>query len=348
MNLMENNHFEDVLERMLAAVPPSLDKREGSVIYDALAPAALEVAVLYSYLDYLYEQSFAYTADREYLEKLVAPWITPYPATKAKVKAEFQTATDEKMDIPIGARFNLEKLNFIAVRKIEDGIFELECEESGIIGNVNKGELIPIEYIENLAQARVVELISEAFEAEGTENIRIRFLRKVREPATSGNIYHYKRWALEVDGVGDVKVFPLHAGAGTVKVLIINANKELADGGLIAKAQQYIDEVRPIGATVTVATASPKNITVSARVSKTQGAVLEGLKNDFQKALKSYFKEITFKENYLSYAKVGNVLLQVAEVLDYTDLRINGGSGNISIGAEEIPTLSELNIEEIL
>lgn len=346
MKLIENNHFEDVLNRMLAAVPSSLDKREGSVIYDALAPAALEVAVLYSYLDYLYEQSFAHSADREYLEKLVAPWITPYPATKAKVKAEFEDLAREKINVPIGSRFNLEKLNFIVVQKIEDGIFELECEESGIIGNVNKGELIPIEYIENLAQARVVELISEAFEAEGTENIRIRFLRKVREPATSGNIYHYKRWALEVDGVGDVKVFPLHAGAGTVKVLIINANKELADGGLIAKAQQYIDEVRPIGATVTVATASEKNISVSARISKTAGADIERIKSAFRIVLKQYFKDITFRTDYLSIAKVGNLLLQVDDVLDYSNLKLNQQSANIAIHPEEILKLTNIILEE--
>lgn len=346
MNLMENNHFEDVLERMLAAVPPTLDKREGSVIYDALAPAALEVAVLYSYLDYLYEQSFAHTADREYLEKLVAPWITPYPATKAKVKAEFQSATDERMDVPIGARFNLEKLNFIAVRKIEEGIFELECEEAGTMGNVNEGELIPIEYIENLAKARVIELIARAFEVEETEHLRSRFLRKVQEPATSGNVYHYKRWALEVEGVGDVKIFPLHAGAGTVKVLIINTEKKVADSGLITKAQQHIDEVRPIGATVTVATASEKSISISARISKTMGADMGRIKSVFQIALKQYFKDITFRTDYLSIAKVGNLLLQVDDVLDYSNLRLNQQSANVAIDPEEILKLTSIELEE--
>ena len=35
--------FEAILERMLGRVDDSFDKREGSVIYDALAPAAVEL-----------------------------------------------------------------------------------------------------------------------------------------------------------------------------------------------------------------------------------------------------------------------------------------------------------------
>ena len=36
--------FSQILADMLARVPNDLDKREGSIIYDALAPAAVELA----------------------------------------------------------------------------------------------------------------------------------------------------------------------------------------------------------------------------------------------------------------------------------------------------------------
>ena len=42
--MYEEMTFEAILERMLNRIPDSLDKREGSVIYDAIAPAALEIA----------------------------------------------------------------------------------------------------------------------------------------------------------------------------------------------------------------------------------------------------------------------------------------------------------------
>ena len=170
-------------------------------------------------------------------------------------------------------------------------------------------------------------------------------MKKVREPATSGNVYHYTRWALEVDGVGAAKVFPLHAGAGTVKVLIVNAAKELADSGLIEKVQQHIEKVRPIGATVTVEAPSHKDIVISATITITAGANLEEIKNAFEKALKDFFKETIFSSEYLSYAKVGNLILQMPEVMDYANLVINGSVSNVPIGEEEILNLVSVELE---
>ena len=38
--MFEENDFDTLMERMLENVSDELDKREGSVIYDAIAPAA--------------------------------------------------------------------------------------------------------------------------------------------------------------------------------------------------------------------------------------------------------------------------------------------------------------------
>ena len=46
--------FEAILERMLGRVDDSFDKREGSVIYDALAPAAVESESVYFELDRIF------------------------------------------------------------------------------------------------------------------------------------------------------------------------------------------------------------------------------------------------------------------------------------------------------
>ena len=45
--MFEENDFDMLMERMLENVSDELDKREGSVIYDAIAPAALELANMY-------------------------------------------------------------------------------------------------------------------------------------------------------------------------------------------------------------------------------------------------------------------------------------------------------------
>ena len=45
--------YEDILQRMLDRVPDSIDKRQGSIIYDALAPAAAELTQAYIYVDFV-------------------------------------------------------------------------------------------------------------------------------------------------------------------------------------------------------------------------------------------------------------------------------------------------------
>ena len=45
--MFENMTFDNILNEMLAMVPNDVDRREGSIIYDALAPAAYKLAEAY-------------------------------------------------------------------------------------------------------------------------------------------------------------------------------------------------------------------------------------------------------------------------------------------------------------
>lgn len=71
-------------------VNPEIDTREGSLIYDALAPASIELRIMYMEFDVIMNETFADTAHREWLIKRCAErGITPYPAKKAILKGVF-------------------------------------------------------------------------------------------------------------------------------------------------------------------------------------------------------------------------------------------------------------------
>ena len=67
--MYESLTFEVLLKRMLDRVSNSLDKREGSIIYDAAAPAANELQNAYINLDIMINEAYADTASRYYLIK---------------------------------------------------------------------------------------------------------------------------------------------------------------------------------------------------------------------------------------------------------------------------------------
>ena len=153
---MEDMTFDAIMQRMLDRVPDDLDKREGSVIWDALAPAALEFETAALALEYIFLQSFADTADREALVlRARERGMEPEPATQAVLKGEF-TPTD--VDVS-GKRFNISALNYVVGDAIEGeaGCYQMICETPGADGHKILGTMIPIDYVEGLESATATE-----------------------------------------------------------------------------------------------------------------------------------------------------------------------------------------------
>ena len=98
--MYEDQTFDVILQRMLSRVPETMDKRESSPIYAALAPAAVELTSMYIAFDCMLAETFGDTASREYLIRLCADrGITPKKATQAVLELE----TD--VEIADGKRF---------------------------------------------------------------------------------------------------------------------------------------------------------------------------------------------------------------------------------------------------
>lgn len=331
--------YEKILGRMLERIPGDLDKREGSVIFDALAPAAVELQNAYIGLGWTLDQMFAGTAVRESLIRRCAEWgISPHPATKAALKGVFN------MDIELGARFSLETLNYTAVERLDAGVYRMECETAGTAGNKLLGKLVPIGFIQGLTRAELTEVLEEGSDEEATDALLERFLLKVQKPSTSGNRYDYYNWAVGCPGVGAAKVFPLADGPGTVKVVVANANRSAAGEELLRLVSDTIEELRPIGADVSVVSAAEKRIAVSAKVKLKNGLNLGTVQAAFAAALTEFLQDHAFDIAYVSLARVGNLLLNVAGVEDFTELLLNGQAGNVALADEEIAVAGTVSL----
>lgn len=341
--MYEGTTYEVILDRMLRRAKesnPGLDTRQSSPVYTALAPTAVELQNAYIGLDWTLDQMFAGTATREYLIRRCAEWgITPHPATKAVLKGEFN------IDIEIGSRFSLGTLNYVAIDRLEEGIYCMECETAGVVGSRELGTMVPIDYIPGLTKAELTGIISGGSDEESTEALMERYLTKVREPSTSGNRYDYYNWAMECEGVGAAKVFPLAGGPGTVKVIIADANMSAAGTGLLKMVREHIEELRPIGADVTVASVVEKAVNVSAGIKLQAGMNLGGVQNAFQAALTDYLHRAALDMSYVSLARVGNLLLGTDGVEDYSGLLLNGVSGNMVLTEEEIAVTGTVTLE---
>ena len=68
--MFESKTFENILSDMLTHVnslDSEIDTRTGSIIYNTLAPIALELETAYHEMDMILDESFLETASKEYL-----------------------------------------------------------------------------------------------------------------------------------------------------------------------------------------------------------------------------------------------------------------------------------------
>ncbi|SKA99313.1 Uncharacterized phage protein gp47/JayE [Caloramator quimbayensis] len=347
---MYEDMTDDVLkERMLEQTSTYND--EGGFIYDAIAPVATELANMYAELDNVLKNVFAQTSSGEWLEKRAAEFGI-YRKTGTKATGQVKFVGNNGTIIPAGALVQTESgLQFQTKAEVtisnEQAIVDIEAIDVGSQYNVPANTIteLPVQIV------GVISVINEQATASGTNeeddaSLLNRLLIKVQTPATSGNANHYKLWALEVAGVGDVKVFPLWNGAGTVKVVIIDSNKQPASQDIVDNVVAHIEENRPIGATVTVASAQALNIDISATIVRDTNYTLEQVIANVSSKITNHLKSIVFKQSYASYAQIGSLILDSEGVLDYSNLTVNGGTSNITIGDEQVAVLGEVVLNE--
>lgn len=338
--MFEDMTYENILADMLSRVSNDVDKREGSVIYDALAPCAYQLSQTYFHLNNFLDLVSGDTAVGEYLDRVVADYgMTRKHATRAIRKVETTGA------VSIGTRWGLNKTTYVLLAELSANVYSAECEQYGQIGNIYNGTLDNIDEVDGVT-ATLTDIITSGDDEETDENLRERFYTQIQAPATSGNADNYKKWALEVPGVGDAKVFPLWDGNGTVKVLIVDSNMAI-DETLEQRVYDHIETVRPIGAAVTVSSPAGTIISVNAEIILDGTKTIEDVVILFTKAFKDYLQSTVFEAYSVSHAKIGSILLSTPGISDYTNLLVNGGTANINIGDTEMPIAGTIDLTEV-
>lgn len=367
--IFDDNTFENVLERNLDKIPDEFDKREGSVIYDAIAPMAIEISLLYSYLDFLFKNAFGDTANRPWLiERAKERGIEPYKATKAVIIGRF----DAKLNI--GDRFFIDDIYYTVskLQKEEKGLFfyELICNEEGSIGNIEGGKLTPTKTIRSLNLAEIYKLAILGEDEEDTEDFRERYFETIKSIAYGGNIDDYRKKVKAIDGVGLVKVIPVWNGGGTVKLIITDSEFKEPTSELISKVQEIIDPipfhqkgvgVAPIGHYVTVVGAKPRKINITCEILKSRDSNLEEIKREIKSDVEEYFKlqrkkwatyekvdSSIYVENDIRLAKITSIVLNVADVIDYETIKFTDTDKKIfEISEDELPVLGDVIVTEV-
>lgn len=343
---------EEVIKRMKADLMNPPNRIEGSFASDNIQAVGKEVAKYYSYVNRLQEMHYAETAVGQYLDRK-AEEVGVFRKEPTSARGYVTFKGKEGTRIPAGYKLlagerGFHTLTYGVIPASGSLTMEVEADDEGIGGNIKEGQINGrLTGIPGLDSVSNDKEFTGGTELEDDEHLRERTLLRMRYPGTSGNQYHYMHRATEVAGVGRVKVFPVRDGPGTVKVSILDENQRVATEDLIGKVKYHIqhegdrmgEALAPIGALLTVSTASEVPLDIKGKVvladglSVTLTTIAEVLRDDLQGYID---KEISYKGERLTVAKVIDILYGVDGVLDITELTVNGQNKSLSLKPEEV------------
>lgn len=385
MSYSDDNSFEKIMDRCLGnKILENVDKRPGSIIYDALAPICLELAEAYVKMDIMEEQTYLMTATGNNLDKRVYDYgLSRTPATNALRIAEFKKYKMDSndnfvydnegnkilidMDITEGARFTLPEdssITFEYTGKI-DGYNILKCEQTGTKGNEHVGTILPLVPIKNLIEAKIISTYKPAEDEETDEELRERTINSINYRSFGGNIEDYIEKVNAIDGVGNTKVFPAWQQNGSVLLSIVDPQFNPITDEFAKNLKEQIDPeessgqgigIAPIGHTVTITTPVEKNVDIELTLKIEKNAIQGEITSEVRTVLQNYIQSIRkqFAQN-VSLAVYRSRIIDklfdnIGELLNVTDVLLNNSDADIIytdeelIGYQYLPKLGEVTV----
>lgn len=337
-------------DRMMVNISDEYDKSKGNFVYDVTKPVAVEFAEQ--------QKKIATVQEKLDIEKLTGDELTRtvYQRTGISRKPATQATTTVIVSGTAGTTVKVGELvgtDTLLYTVIEEAILNesgfahvrIQCNEFGQIGNVPANTIVNFPAsINGLVNVYNPDPVVDGYDEETDNDLRERYYDKLQRPGKAGNKYHYREWALEVTGVGDAKVFPRYNGPLSMKVVVIDANKLPATSELIEAVREHIEVEMPFGVDdLNVKSAEALLINLSVILSYMPGYTEEVVKTNIKKNITKHLKEIAFKTSFVSYAKIGALIIESDGVLDYQDLLINGSTANVVIPDDGVPVMGGVN-----
>lgn len=356
-SLFSDQTPESIRDSILSNLKTDLEVGEGSYLGDLAMAQALEIHKVYGAMEQLAYIVWVTPDSGIYLDKAAeAQGLVPRKQGE-KAKTTLRITGKPETVIPSGTVFMTEEyLEFITLSETvipPSGQMLVKIEAKGkgkeynVPENTITGQLVNIAGIETITNP---ETAQGGTENESDLSLYLRIDADRKKPSTSGNTYDYERWALEVSGVGYSKAISVWNGNGTVKVIIADENRKPVDNEVVERCVEHIQDQRPvgIGEGLTVVSADPQTIQVSAQLILEKNGTIRDITQQFEEKIAEYFGTISLIHNEVLYHWIGATLLEITGVRDYSNLLLNGDTHNITLTEEEIPELGRVTLDEAI
>ena len=209
-----------------------LSSMAGGFADGVIGPVAEQMSNIYISLDAVPDMLFVTADSGQYIDKVGQQYynITRRPGTRAYCGITLTgtpglvIAQGTQFLTASGLAYTL--METVTLPQSGTAVGRLESGEVGAAYNVEAGAIDRM-YI-NLAglTGYTNGAAAGGTDPESDTALLNRIKERVQQPATSGNGYQYRQWAMAVAGVGQAKVVELADGPGTVGLIIVSSSYE--------------------------------------------------------------------------------------------------------------------------
>ena len=203
----------------------------------------------------------------------------------------------------------------------------------------------------------VTSITTTASNQETIEELRVRFLARLRLPPLGGAANDYLTWAFEVAGVTRAWVFPLYQGDGTVGLGFTTDNEDpiIPSAAKVSEVQAYIAERKPVTALFTAF--APASATMDLDISLNPNTVetRDNVTKELEDLIKrdatlagSYKNPLEVNDGSILVSKIRQAISIAVGVNDYEINTINGvAPANVIPNQGEIIVLGGLSWQNL-
>lgn len=233
----------------------------------------------------------------------------------------------------------------------------IRCTKPGIVGNTQPGTIV-------LVSSKITGITSVTNEAavtggtaeESDESLIQRILEHDQSQGDTftGSVADYKRWAMEVPGVGSATVIPAQNDSGIITIIITDSNGEPATEQLCNDVYNHImkpddpdNRLSATNALIRVTPPATMAIGIQATVELSEGATIESVKSAYMAKLAIYLQEALGAKE-IKYTRLWAALSSAEGVNDFSGLQfgvkrgdtISYGTSNVAITSNQLPIIA--------
>ena len=315
--------------------------------------AAVEIASLYTYNDFVKRQAFPQTATGDYLESHAqVRGLARLKGAFAAGEITFSCggAAASEIDIPSGVVCYTENgTRFITAEagKIAAGedccTVPCRCESPGQAGNVSAGTVIYMAVKPTyIVGCRNDNPFSGGIDEEDDESLRERLIATYNALPNGTNAAYYEKEVLRLEGVAAAAVLPRNRGLGTVDI-VVTSESGTPDSALLGRVKAALDEKREMCVDIGVLAPETVSVNITVEISPAAGYTFAQAKAETEASLAAMFDGRLLEKGIL----VIDIQNRIYNLPSVGNFKITLPASDIEAKKMRLPVMGTISITEM-